>query len=547
MRSGVAGTPDTHDRENGRKRASVTRATSILIAAVLLVVAFPPPARATDISAGVMAGDPTYRELRLAADLGLLAGPYPGSQPISRAEAFRLLRPLALELQKGTAVSPTRGVTRAVARRLDRMRLEICPWEDFWEKGVYPVTLWGWLPRRVSLNGSEIERGRKAPEYLDYGYDRRQGITAEADNTFFVEGVGFAVQEYGRLRLDPAALTYRPLVLTLRTGWRNFRVVYGREPMSWGPGVHGNLLMSINARPLDQFRLESDSPFPLPGPLSVLGRFTARGFLSHLGDEHRSDAPNPWVTGVRFTWSPARWLLLGAGRTVLLGGEGHEFIITPRSVWNVLAGTKENRVGDSRNDTDQLATVDWSVYLWPVLRPVPLLDGGRLYGEYGGEDSRQRGPFPAVPGHTYGIELVAKGVLLRAEASSDLDDKNLWYWHTVYRDGYTYRGRVIGHPMGGDSRAQSYDVEVPLGSWGLAVATMERQEHGFQARPGLPPIDTGPPIPHGVQDTFKLALERYLGPFPGGIRLEGRVLREWGDPGRLGPLEKWGVTLSWWR
>ncbi len=532
----------------GRKPASVTRSTLILIVTAAFWGAIVPPAGATDISAGVMAGDPSYRELRLAADLGLLAGPYPGGQPISRAEAFRLLRPLALELQQGTAVDPTRGVTPALARRLDRFRLEICPWEDFWEKGEYPVTLWAWFPRRVALNGSEVERGRIAPDYLGYGYDHRQGATAEVDNTLFVEGVGFAVQEYGRLRFDAGALSYRPLVLSLRTGWKNFRVIYGREPLTWGPGVHGNLLLTTNARPLDQLRLESDSPFPLPGPLRGIGRFTAAAFISHLGDNRRVDAPDPWLTGVRFTWSPARWLLLGANRTVLLGGKGHPFIITPRSFWEVLWATHEHGVGDSRNDADQIASVDWSLYLWPVLRPLPLLDGGRIYGEYGGEDSRQKGPFPAVPGHTYGIELVAGGgVLVRAEAAANLDDKNLWYWHTVYRDGYTYRGRVIGHPMGGDSRAQSYDLEVPLGSWGLAVASMERQEHGFRARPGIPPIDAAPPIPHGVQDTFKLAVEHYVGPFPGGIRLEGRVLREWGAPGRLGSLEKWGVTLSWWR
>ena len=512
----------------------MARITPSLAVAVALACVLVRPVGATDISAGVMAGDPAYRELRLAADLGLLTGPYPGSQPISRAEAYRLLRPLALKLQQGTAVDPSRGVTPALARRLDRFRLEICPWDDFWEKGEYPVTLWGWFPRRVALNGSGIERGRSAPDYLDYGYDRRQGTTGEIDNEVFVEGVGFAVQEYGRLRFDAAALTYRPLVLGLRTGWRNLRVIYGREPLTWGPGVHGNLLLTTNARPMDQLRLESDSPFPLPGPLRGIGRFTAAGFLSHLGDDHRTDAPDPWLTGVRFTWSPARWLLLGASRTVLLGGKGHPFIITPRSIWDVLWATHEHGVGDSRNNADQIASVDWSVYLWPVLRPAPLLDGGRIYGEYAGEDSRQKGPFPAVPGHTYGIELVAGGVLLRAEVAANLDDKNLWYWHTVYRDGYTYRGRVIGHPMGGDSRAQSYDLEVPLGSWGLAVATMERQEHGFRALPGVPPVYIHPPVPHGVQDTFKLALERYLGPFPGGDPPGGPGAPRVGGPGPSG-------------
>jgi hypothetical protein len=137
--------------------------------------------------------------------------------------------------------------------------------------------------------------------------------------------------------------------------------------------------------------------------------------------------------------------------------------------------------------------------------------------------------------------------LLRAESSNVRDDSNLWYWHKIYTDGYTYRGRVLGHPMGGDSRAQSYDLEVPVGDWGLVTATMERQEHGFWATPGLPPDQAIKPILHGVQDTFKLAVEKYWGPFPGALRAEVRALREWGDGERLGPLEEWGVTVEWRR
>ncbi len=271
-------------------------------------------------------------------------------------------------------------------------------------------------------------------------------------------------------------------------------------------------------------------------------------FLAHLDDPGRTDAPSPWLTGTRVTYAPTRWFLLGGTHTTMLGGEGHEFAITPRSVWNLFTGSNENRTeNDGKNDTNHIASVDWSLYLWPAFRHVPVLNGGRLYGEYGGEDSPQNGPFPSAPGKTYGIELVVKGVLLRGEASANRDDGNLWYWHKIYTDGYTYRGRVIGHPMGGDSRAQSYDLEVPVGNWGLVTLTMERQEHGFRTNPGVPPDQAVDPILHGVQDTFKLAVEKYWGPFPGAFRVEARALREWGDVERLGPLEDWGVTVEWRR
>lgn len=509
----------------------------------------PGSAAAADISAGLRAGTPVYRELRLAAALGLLGGPLPGQAPLTRAEAFRLLRSLpTVGVGYETEVPAGEGISPATARRLTRLRNYICPWEEFWDQGEYPITLGGSLKARMAVSYSEITRGNHAPRYLDYGYHHRQGWTGERDGELFLEAEGFALDFAGRLRADGDAVTYRPLALTLRLGYKNLRLVVGREPVSFGPSVHGNLVLSTNARPLDQVRLEHEAPFRLPGPLAGAGEFRAALFFGKLDDPGRNDVISPWITGTRLEYAPVRWLSVGLNRSALFGGEGNGFVVTPRALWELLVTHDEVSVGgEPGNDINQLATVDWSLYLWPVLRSAPLFDGGRLYGEYGGEDKPQNGPLPSATGHTYGLELVAGGVLLRAEATNNRDDANLWYWHRVYTDGYTYRGRVFGHPMGGDSRAQSYDVEVPLGGWGLAVLTMERQEHGFRALPGTPPAQVNTPVIRGTQDTFKLAVEKYLGPFPGAVRVEGRALREFGNLDRLGPLEDWGVTVEWRR
>ena len=72
-------------------------------------------AAAADIAAGVRAGDPTYRELRIAAALGLLDGPLHGREPLSRAEVFRLLRPAVTRCRRhrvrarGSLAGPHRG------------------------------------------------------------------------------------------------------------------------------------------------------------------------------------------------------------------------------------------------------------------------------------------------------------------------------------------------------------------------------------------------------------------------------------------------------
>jgi hypothetical protein len=326
--------------------------------------------------------------------------------------------------------------------------------------------------------------------------------------------------------------------------------VVGREPVRWGPNNYGALLLSENARPLDQVRLESDAPFRLPGAFRELGEFSAALLAGRLDDPDRQDVANPYLTGVRGTWAPTRWFVLGATRTVMLGGEGNEFVITPGFIWDLILASHENDLGGRQNDTDQKAMLEANLYLWPLFRPLPFLDGGRFWYELGGEDSPQTGEiFPAANGSTYGIEFVAHGVVLRGEFTALRDDRNLWYEHRVYTDGYTYRGRVMGHPAGGDSRAQSYGLDVPLGTWGLATATWERQELGFYANPGIPPTLSRPPILHGVQDILKLGLEAYVdrGPVAGTLIAEVRALRTFGDEERLGPLEQWGITLAWRR
>jgi len=520
-------------------------------AAVLLLPAL--PAAAVDVATTIQAGDPFYRELDRAQLLGLTDGPSLGTYPLSRAEAFRLLRPLAAGITREggetpVPVDPERGLRSWVSPSLTRARDFVNPWPVFWEREEYPTTF-GWSPlHRVELAGSDIARGDSAPEYLDFGESRSEGLSLVRDGDFFVEGETLALDASLRLRFDRSAVTLRPITLVARGGIGNVRLTLGREPLSWGPERAGGLLISNNARPLDQLRLESDSPWRLPGFLDRIGVFNLVWFLGRLDDPGRSDYPNPWLTGTRLSYAPFPWLALGASRTVMLGGEGNPYIITWSSLKDLFLGVNENRdLGDNVNNTDQKASVDWSVYLWPLARHVPVLDGGRLYGRYAGEDSPQNGPLPSAPGTTYGLELVLLGVLLRAEASRVIDDSNVWYRHNVYTDGYTYRGRVLGHPMDGDARAQTYRVEAPLGAWGLVEGGMERQEKGFSSSRGYFPGGPITAMPQGVQDMFHLGVEKYLGRFPGTLAVEGRFLRTWRNVERLGPLEDWGVSLTWRR
>jgi hypothetical protein len=490
------------------------------------------------IATSQRAGDVVYRELRLAAALGTLAAPLPGHEPLSRAEIRRLT---AGDEDERLPEHASRGVALRIERLFEGTR----PWARFDTEGPFVFTA---IPDlRVETGLSDVHRDEIAPEPLDHGSRRSEGAGYEHDASVTLETSRFSLNVEGRLRIDRDDADFRALVLTAQTEWRNVRFVIGREPLSWGPGVHGNFLLSTNARPLDQLRIESGRPFRLPGFARRWGDFHLGTFVARLDDPDRSDAPNPWFLGNRLAFIPARWFVFGVTRTAMFAGEGLDFDVTPRTISKLFFALDENRSGSNRrNNSDQKLTFDLSVYLWPIAGRIPGLEGGRVYVEHGGDDGlRGFPPLPSSTATSAGIELVSRGVLFRWEGATNVDDTNLWYTHFLYREGYTHRGRVMGHPMGGDSEAHFVDLEVPVQTFGLLTLGWEWEKHGFRAHPGVPPRQAEEPVPSVTRQTFRAALEKYWGQFPGSLRLEARVRRERGEVRVFGPIERSGLSLSW--
>jgi hypothetical protein len=236
--------------------------------------------------------------------------------------------------------------------------------------------------------------------------------------------------------------------------------------------------------------------------------------------------------------------VIGATRTIMLGGKGNRFRVGLDSAWDLITAGSENDF-DAEHDTDQKLSLDWSLSLHPVLSRLGGIDGGRFYGEYAGEDALQgTPPSPSAPAMTLGLELVAGPVLVRAEESNNVDDTALWYSHAIYTDGYTYRDRLIGHPMGGDSRSFHADLECAAGERGLVTLGYARQRHGYEALPGIAPKFVDPPVPRATEDMFRVAVEVSRGAFPGSFTVEARYLAASGDRQVQGPEERWGLTFA---
>lgn len=247
-------------------------------------------------------------------------------------------------------------------------------------------------------------------------------------------------------------LFFRKAYLRFELG--NVAIKIGRDSLWWGPGRHGALLLSNNAFPFDLVQIGTAAPFSLPGFLAPLGRFEIEGFLTRL-EEHR-DFPHPRLLGLRFVYRPREDLMIGFSRVTMFGGEGRPGLTLVDFVGRYFS--KPNEAG--KFEVNEVAGFDlrWRPPLGQIL-PGHVVE---LYGEYGGEDeARFR---PTKPAFLGGVEWVHERKRLIIEYANNHVGgfADVWYTHTLYTSGYTYRGDIIGHHMGSDAKDLYIRTELPL-------------------------------------------------------------------------------------
>jgi hypothetical protein len=217
----------------------------------------------------------------------------------------------------------------------------------------------------------------------------------------------------------------------------------GRQSLWWGPGRHGSLILTNNAKPLDMVRLTNPSPFELPWIFKYLGPFRFDLFASRL--ENDRDVPKPYFTGLRLNVKPAYWLEIGATRTIMLGGKG-EPNVDFGDFLTILTGENLNGSNDNSNS---LAGIDAKLIF-------PLLWGVEIYGELVGED--EAGGFFSRNSYMVGAflpQVDPSGILsLRVEYADTTrigGDSPVLYRHGLYTSGYTYEEHIMGHHVGTDA------------------------------------------------------------------------------------------------
>jgi hypothetical protein len=221
----------------------------------------------------------------------------------------------------------------------------------------------------------------------------------------------------------------------------------GRESLWWGPGFRGSLLLTDHAPPFDLVRVETVRPWRM----KWIGPMSAHVFVTRLEAE-RVAIPHPYLAGVRLAFRPHPLLEFGFARTAMFGGEGRP--VTGKLLWDVIRARGEN---DQRNPGNQIAAADATVRIPWRLQPFVF------YAEWGGEDEANGWPsHPAVVAGVYLPKILGSD---RWEFRGEYADNALahvpgiWYQHGLYQSGYTYRGFVIGHPMGTDARMASVELD----------------------------------------------------------------------------------------
>lgn len=224
----------------------------------------------------------------------------------------------------------------------------------------------------------------------------------------------------------------------------------------WGPGWDGSLILSNNARPIPALSIDRNFTDAFKSKwLAWLGPWD---FSLHYGQmEDDREIPNARFFGMRVNFKPIPSLEIGLSRTAQWCGSGRPCGFD--TFVDLLAG-RDNR-GDAgttlaNEPGNQLAGVDvrWATRLFS--RPIAFYS--QLIGEdeAGGYPSRYLGQFGLESTGTIGERWSYRWFGEFAATSCGFwksnEIFNCAYNHGIYRSGYRYRGRTVGHNTDNDSR-----------------------------------------------------------------------------------------------
>lgn len=381
--------------------------------------------------------------LRLEAE-GVIQSSLLSTKPLSRKEASRLV----LEAERNAKDrSPfIKHWVETLKRRLEPelKNLEyVKPGDEIYTRYIYSDQV-----------GQELNYNNDGDNY-DIGSNFRLGLINRVEFDWF----SFYVNPELRFSEDGEELELRKAYGTLN--FLGLELEAGKDSQWWGPGNHGSILLSNNAKPLTMLKLTNPHPKLLPWVFSYLGPFRFVFFVTQLEEERA--VPEPYLWGLRFNFKPSPYIEIGLQRTALLGGEGRPTNLT--TWWNSFTAKDENdpalQAGDQRAGFDIKLTLPF--------KTQPL----QVYLEGAGED--EAGGIPSRWAYLVGLYLprilTFERLGFKAEYTNTTvqnfwdpegSPPGIWYRGGPYPSGYRFKGNIIGHHLGPDAQDLFFELSYLL-------------------------------------------------------------------------------------
>jgi hypothetical protein len=388
----------------------------------------------------------TYNLLsRLEAE-GVITDGLLSTRPLSRKEVVRLIHEAETNAQDRSEF--VKGLVQALKQRIKPEEFEAgmfkpldSAYVGYVNTNADVLTLTYGSTREKEQSFNHNNNG----DLYDRGSNYRAGFTSRAE------------------KLGPFSLYLNPefqsgggheqVVLKKGYGVLGFSwidIVAGKDSQWWGPGYNGGHLISNNAEPFTMIKFTGPGPQRLPWILKYLGPFQYTLFIARL-EKDRGDFPEPYLNGLRFDFKPFPFLEIGLERIVLLDGHGKP--VTASDWIKSIIGIDAHPNEAGPDETNSEAGGDVKLTLPFKTQPF------QVYWQRDGEDGRQRTfGLPYKFADLYGVYLprvlVFESIGLRAEYAVNHVKgwPNVWYTHSVYTSGMTYKEMIFGHHMGTDSR-----------------------------------------------------------------------------------------------
>jgi hypothetical protein len=274
----------------------------------------------------------------------------------------------------------------------------------------------------------------------------------------------------------------------------NVMISAGLVDRWWGPGWEGSLILSNNARPIPALTIERNYSDPFETRLlSWLGPWRLGVMFGQLEGSDVAVADARFF-GARATFKPRSWLEIGLSRTAQWCGSGRPCGFGTFKDLLLGQDNRSDSLGVNDEPGNQMAGYD--ARLRSPWHKLPLA----LYTQWIGEDEANGLPskFLGLFGAEWWGAAGDSTYRLHVEYSDTTciftrqqPQFGCAYRNSLYPQGYTFRGRVIGHSLDNDSRMWSAGGILNLGRGDSLSAVLRRVdlnrdggEHTIRDSPG---------------------------------------------------------------